>query len=114
MKMKTDSTTILEEEQVARAQVVVVISADAEWQVFRKSSFVAMIQSSPFGEWFHAMLTHGCEQWSVVFLHGGWGKIAAAGSTQYALDRWRPRLLVNLGTCGGIKGEVTLGTVLLV
>jgi len=71
--MKTDSEKFLEEGQVARAQVVVVISADAEWQAVRKSSPVATIRPSPFGEWFHAMLTHGCEQWSVLFLHGGWG-----------------------------------------
>ena len=50
----------------------------------------------------------------MIFLHGGWGKIAAAASTQYAIDRWRPRLLVNLGTCGGFAGHIQRGAILLV
>jgi len=49
-----------------------------------------------------------------VFLHGGWGKIAAAASAQYAIDRWHPALLVNLGTCGGFAGRVEVGDVVLV
>nr|WP_299025087.1 5'-methylthioadenosine/S-adenosylhomocysteine nucleosidase [uncultured Thermanaerothrix sp.] len=48
-----------------------------------------------------------------IFVHGGWGKISAAASAQYALDRWRPHLLVNLGTCGGIAGQVQKGEILL-
>lgn len=49
----------------------------------------------------------------VVFFHGGWGKIAAAASTQYVIDRWSPALLVNLGTCGGFEGEIEKGTIIL-
>jgi adenosylhomocysteine nucleosidase len=52
--------------------------------------------------------------WSAVFLHGGWGKIDAAASAQYAIDRWRPSLLINLGTCGGFAGDIAAGEVLLV
>jgi adenosylhomocysteine nucleosidase len=40
----------------------------------------------------------------VRFLHAGWGKIAAAGATQYVIDRFHPALIVNLGTCGGFGG----------
>ena len=32
---------------------------------------------------------------------------------QYAIDRWRPKLLLNLGTCGGFAGDVAAGTLLL-
>lgn len=49
----------------------------------------------------------------MLFLHGGWGKIAAAASTQYAIDRWQPDLLVNLGTCGGFAGEIEKGEIIL-
>ena len=45
--------------------------------------------------------------------YGGWGKIAAAASAQYVIDRFAPQLLVNLGTCGGFAGEVERGEVLL-
>jgi adenosylhomocysteine nucleosidase len=48
----------------------------------------------------------------VIFMHGGWGKIAAAAA-QHALDRWAPRVLVNLGTCRGFAGHVERGEIIL-
>ncbi len=48
------------------------------------------------------------------FLHGGWGKVAAAGSTQYALTRWQPRVVLNLGTCGGMEGRIERFATILV
>jgi len=49
----------------------------------------------------------------VLFFHGGWGKISAAASAQYAIDRWQPTLLINLGTCGGFAGTIERGTIIL-
>jgi adenosylhomocysteine nucleosidase len=51
---------------------------------------------------------------NLIFFHGGWGKIAAAASTEYAIGRWKPRLLINLGTCGGFEGEIERGEIVLV
>jgi adenosylhomocysteine nucleosidase len=50
----------------------------------------------------------------VIFIHGGWGKVAAAGSAQYAISKWRPKMLVNIGTCGGFEGEIAKGEIILV
>ncbi|MCK6624549.1 MAG: 5'-methylthioadenosine/S-adenosylhomocysteine nucleosidase [Anaerolineae bacterium] len=72
------------------------------------------LNSSPLGQWFEIVLKVGSIIEPVLFFHGGWGKIAAAASTQYVLDRWSPRLLVNLGTCGGFEGEIEKGTIILV
>ncbi len=94
--------------------IVVVISADAEWRPFRGLFPEAQIERSPFGEYFVHELEVGGGVEKVVFLHGGWGKISAAASAQYVIDRWSPRLLVNLGTCGGFRGAVEPGDVLLV
>ncbi len=94
--------------------IVVVISANAEWHPFRGLFPEARIEQSPFGEYFVHELDVGDGVEKVVFLHGGWGKISAAASAQYVIDRWSPRLLVNLGTCGGFKGAVEPGEVLLV
>jgi adenosylhomocysteine nucleosidase len=47
-------------------------------------------------------------------MQAGWGKIAAACATQYAINRWKPSLLVNLGTCGGFEGSIQRGEILLV
>ena len=64
--------------------------------------------------WFVIDLAIGGRSEPVLFFHGGWGKIAAAASTQYVIDRWSPTLLVNLGTCGGFEGEIEKGTIRLI
>jgi adenosylhomocysteine nucleosidase len=92
-------------------RIVVLISADIEWRALRGLLPEVEIQASPYGEWFTTTLQ---PEMPLLFFHGGWGKIAAAGSTQYVIDRWRPDLLVNLGTCGGFAGEVERGEILLV
>jgi adenosylhomocysteine nucleosidase len=85
---------------------VVLISANAEWRAVKEILTPAELQASPFGEFFVSP--------SATFFHGGWGKISAAATTQYAIDHFAPGLLVNLGTCGGFAGRATPGTVLLV
>lgn len=92
--------------------VVVLISADAEWQVIKEYFPTRVVNSTPFGEIFTTQLPS--IQSPIDFLHGGWGKIAAASSTQWAIDTLRPQLIVNLGTCGGFKGRVHRGDIILV
>ena len=94
-------------------RTVVIISANTEWQVMRKLFPDAELHPSPFGQWFVVHLDIGERDEPVLFFHGGWGKIAAAASAQYALDRWSPDLLINLGTCGGFEGEIERGTIVL-
>lgn len=89
--------------------VLVILSANSEWRVVRRAYATSPVQAGPFGGWFATDINNQ----PVVFLHGGWGKIAAAASTQYAVQRWQPGLVVNLGTCGGFAGSVERGTILL-
>lgn len=84
---------------------VVLVSCGYEWKALAPLFPGARLESSPLGEWFTAG--------GAVFFWGGFGKISAAASAQYAIDRWRPRLLVNIGTCGGFEGEIARGEVLL-
>lgn len=95
---------------------IILISANAEWRAVKPHFPHAQIQHSPYGEFFQANLPvpgdAPCSE--VIFLHGGWGKISAAASAQYAIDRWQPHLLVNLGTCGGFSGRVERGAIVLV
>lgn len=86
------------------------ISAGAEWRVVRSFYPSAVAQETPYGE----CLTVDLAGRQVILFQGGWGKIAAAASTQYALDRWSPHVLVNLGTCGGFAGHIERGETLLV
>jgi adenosylhomocysteine nucleosidase len=85
------------------------ISASEEWRAFTPHFPLARIESTPYGDFF----TEEINGYPVVFLHGSWGKIAAAGSTQYAILRWRPERIVNIGTCGGFQGQVEHGQVIL-
>lgn len=97
---------------------VVVISAEGEWAVVRELLQArhddAVAFSTPYGAGLEVTLKVAGARWRVPFVHGGWGKIAAAASAQYILDRWQPQLLVNLGTCGGFAGAIERGAVILV
>lgn len=98
-----------------KVKAVVIISADTEWRAVRELFPKVEVQASPLGEWWLTKLKPGPggKPAPIVFFHGGWGKIAAAASTQYVIDRWKPELLVNLGTCGGFEGEIERGTIIL-
>ncbi len=89
---------------------LVLISANAEWRCMRQIFPQAGCDRTPFGETFTVAL----EGRPFRFLHGGWGKIAAAASTQYAIDHYQPDLLINLGTCGGFAGQIERGQIVLV
>lgn len=90
--------------------IVVLISANAEWQVVKPLFPDAKMEQSPFGELTHATL----DTWPMTLFHGGWGKISAAATTQYVIDHLKPDLLINLGTCGGFEGSIERGTIILV
>jgi adenosylhomocysteine nucleosidase len=92
-----------------KVRVVALISANTEWKIVRGQIKDEPLHDTPYGQWF----THRLGSEDVVFFHGGYGKVAAAGSTQYAIDRWRPALIVNLGTCGGFGGERKVGDIVL-
>lgn len=99
----------------ANRDYVVLISANAEWREVKKLFPDCKPDISPYGEWFeHNLGGISGSVNPVIFAHGGWGKVAAAGSTQYAIDRWHPRLIINLGTCGGFEDEIKSGDVILV
>jgi len=96
---------------MAQQPVVILISANSEWRVVRSRFQLTEIEvgSTPFGECFQIQMGDD----KVAFVHGGWGKIAAASSTQYAIDYWKPDLVINLGTCGGFAGQAAKGEILL-
>ncbi len=91
-------------------QVVVLISANAEWVSVKQHFLNPQFQESPFGAFFKVQ--QGGQ--NTVLFRGGWGKISAAASTQYVIDRWQPKLIINLGTCGGLAGKSRVGETLLV
>lgn len=98
--------------------IVILISANAEWRALKNilAAHNPEIRLTPFGETFAlqpAALNLPAEK-KLRFLHGGWGKISAAATTQYAIDHLQADLLVNLGTCGGLDGRAAVGDILLI
>jgi adenosylhomocysteine nucleosidase len=91
-------------------RVLVLVSANAEWRAVRELLHPAEVQPTKLGSSLHTLL--GPDK--VTYFHGGWGKISAAATAQYALDHFQPDLLVNLGTCGGFDGRIPRGAVILV
>jgi adenosylhomocysteine nucleosidase len=95
----------------ATFDVVVVVCATSEWRALETLCPGPARRRSPFGEWF--VMAESPAGLATAVVYGGWGKIAAAASAQYVIDRFAPQLLVNLGTCGGLSGHVARGDVLL-
>jgi adenosylhomocysteine nucleosidase len=120
--------------------IVVLISANAEWRAVKEILSPDNIETTPLGETFitsqagratspHIVPLRGRQSrrlrsvpmgyespgrgTDLRFFHGGWGKVSAAATTQYAIDRWQPDLLVNLGTCGGFAGRIERGAIIL-
>lgn len=81
---------------------VVLISANAEWKPTRAFYHPSRLTTQPYGEQFIQQIGRH----RVLFLQGGWGKVDAAASAQYAIERYHPKLLLNLGTCGGIRERI--------
>jgi adenosylhomocysteine nucleosidase len=97
-----------------KSDFVVLISADIEWQVVLNIFSMPDVKATPVGDWFeYSYIGYDELVKPVIFMHGGWGKVAAASSSQYVIDNWRPELLVNLGTCGGFEGEIEIGEIVL-
>lgn len=91
-------------------EVVILISAKAEWVAAMQYFHQPPVETSPFGPFFQMQLGRR----EAVLFFGGWGKIAAAASAQYVIDRWHPSLVINLGTCGGLEDKTRVGEILLV
>jgi len=92
-----------------QVDVCVLIAAGVEWRALLPHFPLAETLPTPYGEAF----TTSIASQQVCFFHSGWGKVAAAGGTQYAIDRWGPRWLINLGTCGGVEGMVDVNDMIL-
>lgn len=99
-------------------QIIILISANAEWRAVKELFPNLELRQTPFGESADLRpfdkLRAGLSTFDLTLIHGGWGKISAAATAQYVIDHFHPDLLINLGTCGGFAGRIQTGTVILV
>ncbi len=93
----------------SKIKFAVIISANIEWKATKKLFPGEKFYPSPWGEYFFKEF----EKEKVLVFHEGWGKVAAAGATQYVIDQFNPEILINLGTCGGFEGEVQRNEIIL-
>jgi adenosylhomocysteine nucleosidase len=91
-------------------RIVIIISADGEWQAIPKIFPDAEFEKSPYGEW----TLRKFNDEPVILYHGFYGKIPSAASAQYVIDRWNPDVIFNFGTCGGFRGEIERDDIVLV
>jgi adenosylhomocysteine nucleosidase len=89
--------------------ILVVISANAEWAETVAFFQRAVCHSTPYGGFFEKRPNRK----RMVFFQGGWGKISAAASTEYAIGRWNPDIVINAGTCGGFRDRIAVGEIVL-
>ena len=94
--------------------IIVIISSQTEWRIVRSILKPQAVGETPYGEWFDGSMPEWNRSLKILFVEGGLGKISAAGSVQYAISRWDPGIMVNLGTCGGFKGLIEKGEIILV
>jgi adenosylhomocysteine nucleosidase len=90
--------------------LVVIFSSSHEWRAARAFYPDALLSLDLYGEWFELTLAGR----RLIMMHGGWGKVPAAASAEYAISRWKADGLINLGTCGGFSGQIERGEIILV
>jgi len=93
----------------SKVKFAVIVSANMEWRATKLVFPNEKLTSSPWGEYFFKEF----EKEKVLVFHEGWGKVAAAGATQFVIDQFNPEILINLGTCGGFDGEVKRNEIIL-
>lgn len=92
-----------------KSRYAVAISANMEWKAVKKAFPDEKYSTSPWGEYFYKKIADQ----NVLFFHEGWGKVSAAGATQYLIDAFNPEIIINPGTCGGFEGEINKYDVVL-
>lgn len=101
---------ITEDKKQIKLKYAVLISANMEWRAIKKFYPTEQYKQSVWGEYFYKSIKNQ----NVLFFHEGWGKVAAAGATQYVIDNFQPEILINLGTCGGFEGRTNRLDIILV
>jgi adenosylhomocysteine nucleosidase len=91
---------------------LVVVTSDLEWLALCDHLRISNPSKYIFGEYFE--IDHSTiDSLKIVIAKVGWGKISSASATQYAIDRWKPFAVLNIGTCGGLASRVQLHDIVL-
>lgn len=94
-------------------RIVILVCSDFEWAYVLSVFNDAELKESPYGNWF-IPISSPAKDHQVIWFKSGWGKIGSAGATQYVIDTFAPDLIINIGSCGGFKGWINQGEVVLI
>lgn len=94
-------------------RIVILVCSDFEWDFVLSVFNDAELKESPYGNWF-ILNSSPAKDHQVIWFKSGWGKIGSAGATQYVIDTFAPDLIINIGSCGGFKGWIKQGDVVLI
>ncbi|BDA77360.1 hypothetical protein LPTSP3_g02900 [Leptospira kobayashii] len=102
---------------ISKPATLILVSAESEWNSVKKILNIdsKVILHSPYGEYFsYTLKNKSGDDKTILFLQGGWGKIDSAASTQWAITKFSPASVINLGTAGGFIGKIKEGEILYV
>lgn len=82
--------------------IIIQITSKVEWQATKSLLNPIEINMYPYGEYFKTVIY----KFECIFYFGGPTKTLSSGACQYAIDRWSPKILFVLGTCGGVAEDL--------
>ncbi|WDZ76218.1 hypothetical protein PWG15_16680 [Ensifer adhaerens] len=91
----------------------VITALDSELAVYSDRLTLVEADGLPGARKFMFTTSDGKPRKGVVFAVGRAGQASVASATQVLLSQYRPKLVVMSGICGGIKGKVKLGDVVV-
>lgn len=84
--------------------VCIQICSKAEWssvkEILKDMEYEAY--TYPFGEFLKIMLNYK----DCIFYYSGATKTRSSAACQYAIDKWKPQIVIVLGTCGGVSEKL--------
>ncbi len=91
--------------------VCVQICSKQEWIAFKNISKIDPVELNPFpyGEYAERRINNV----NCIFFNSGPTVTKASGASQYAIDNWKPSIIIVLGTCGGIGANLIVSDVVI-
>jgi len=91
--------------------VCIQICSKQEWKAFKNilSIEAGELIAFPYGEYAERRINNV----NCIFFNSGATVTKASGAAQYAIDNWKPPILIVLGTCGGIGADLVVSDVVI-
>lgn len=92
-------------------KLVIQICAELEWESTKNilKATRDRLRRQPFGEYFQ----HTVGKQETLIYESGATKTRSAAACQFAIDKWHPDAVFNLGTCGGVAKSLGKGALIV-